>query len=355
MEAGYARVTQVHGIEADAGLLSVFWRRPFERFDFLASANFTYGADSIAAAQAVAAFAVPWSIDDRLRTEMGFAGARFSLESPERGGNANTFARQHFVVPNGGAWAGGGLGRTDRDGERGFSFGADAGAWWRLGFLYGSGSVSLQQSNDWLLMLTSSDQAPHQTDQPRFKVRDVEFVLEARGGPNSIAVSWAQRRALDVTNANVIAISTSGILQLTERVAVTASVGRQLMDPLRGLPQADLLSASLRLSLGRKPLPVMARSEIAMATVDPMPGGGGELVVQVFAADTMLVEVAGDFSEWQPVPLVREGGLLVARVRLPPGKHLVAVRVNLGTWRAPRNLARVRDDYGGEAGIVVIP
>ena len=99
----------------------------------------------------------------------------------------------------------------------------------------------------------------------------------------------------------------------------------------------------------------MARSEIARATVEPSPGGGGELVVQVFAADTMVVEVAGDFSDWQPVPLVREGGLLVARVRLAPGKYRVAVRVNLGDWRAPRNLARVRDDYGGEAGIVVVP
>ncbi len=356
LEAGYARVTQAHGVEADAGLFSVFWRRPFERFDFLTSANLTFGADSVAAAQAVAAFAIPWTLDDRLRTEAGVAGARFSLETPRHGGNANAFARQHFVVANGGAWAGGGVGRTDRDGDRSFSFGADAGGWWRLGYLYGSGSLALQQSNDWLLMLVDNDREPRGgTAQPRFNVRDVELVLEARGGPNSIAVSWAQRRALDVSNANVIAVSTSGILQLTERVALTASYGRQLMDPLRGLPEADLASASLRVSLGRKPLPVMARSEIAIATVDPMPGGGGELVVQVFAADTMLVEVAGDFSNWQPLPLVREGGLLVARVRLPPGKHRVAVRVNLGEWRAPRNLARVRDDYGGEAGIVVIP
>jgi hypothetical protein len=77
--------------------------------------------------------------------------------------------------------------------------------------------------------------------------------------------------------------------------------------------------------------------------------------VRVFATDTMVIEIAGDFSEWEPVPLEREGPYFVARVRLPPGKYRVAVRINLGVWRAPRNLARVRDDYGGEAGLIVIP
>jgi hypothetical protein len=84
-------------------------------------------------------------------------------------------------------------------------------------------------------------------------------------------------------------------------------------------------------------------------------GGGGELVVRVLAVESMLVEVAGDFSEWEPLEMEREGSFWVARARLTAGKHRVAVRVNLGPWRAPRNLARVRDDYGGEAGLVVVP
>jgi hypothetical protein len=84
-------------------------------------------------------------------------------------------------------------------------------------------------------------------------------------------------------------------------------------------------------------------------------GGGGELVVRVLAVESMLVEIAGDFSDWEPLPMEREGSFWVARARLRPGKHRVAVRVNLGEWRAPRNLARVRDDYGGEAGLVVVP
>jgi hypothetical protein len=145
------------------------------------------------------------------------------------------------------------------------------------------------------------------------------------------------------------------VLQLTDRLGLVMSGGRQLVDPVRGLPQNEYFTIAARVTLGPKPLPVMQRSLVAHAEVIPIVGGGGELTVRVFAADTMLVEVAGDFSNWEPLPLVREGAFFVARATLPPGSHRVAIRVNLGVWRAPRNLARVRDDYGGEAGLVVIP
>jgi len=108
-------------------------------------------------------------------------------------------------------------------------------------------------------------------------------------------------------------------------------------------------------SIGPKPLPVMQRVAIAEALLAPREGEGATLVVRVQAHDTLAVEVAGDFSDWRPVPMVREGTVWVARIPLPPGKHHVGVRANLGPWRAPRNLARVRDDFGGESGLIVVP
>lgn len=111
----------------------------------------------------------------------------------------------------------------------------------------------------------------------------------------------------------------------------------------------------MRVSLGPKPLPVLERSLIARASVERLVGGGGELEVRVFAAADLEIVIAGDFSDWRPIRMEREGSVWVARVQLEPGKYRVAVQVNGGEWRAPRNLARVRDDYGGEAGLVVIP
>jgi hypothetical protein len=82
---------------------------------------------------------------------------------------------------------------------------------------------------------------------------------------------------------------------------------------------------------------------------------GALLLVRVVADDSTAVEVAGTFSNWAPVQLARVGDAWEAEIALPPGRHRVAVRINGGPWQAPRGTARVRDDYGGEAGLIVIP
>ena len=353
LEAGAASVSQRQFDAENAALLAVLWRQPLERMTFLTSANLTYAQDSLAAAQGVAVLDIPWNVSERLRTEVGVAGASFSLRSAGRGGNGNTFARQHLVERDRGAFAGFGQGWTSRDGVESGSWSVDVGAWQRIGLLYVSGALARYTSTDWPLLLASG--VVRNPDDERYELLDKHATLQVRNGPHDFTLSYTARDGIGGTQAEFRALTASGTLQLTERVALLAAAGRQLADPLRGLPQADLVAISARLSLGPKPLPVMQRSAIARAEVTPVTGGGGELVVRIFASDTMLVDVAGDFSDWRPVQLEREGSFWVARVQLPPGKYRVAVRTNIGPWRAPRNLARVRDDYGGEAGLVVIP
>lgn len=353
LEAGAASISQ-RGFDAErAALLAVLWRRPAERWTFLTSGNLTYAADSLAAAQGVAVVDLPWNVSERLRTELGLAGASFSLRSAGRGGNGNVFARQHLVGRTRGSFAGLATGRTSRDGIASSSWSVDAGIWQRIGLLYLSGAVTHFTSADWPLLYASGVFTNLADD--RFRLLDKMLTAQVRNGPHDFTVNFIARDGLGDTDARNRTLTASGTLQLTERFALLASGGRQLADPLRGLPQADLVTLSARVSLGPKPLPVMQRSVIADAGVVPVAGGGGELVVRVLAVESMLVEVAGDFSDWAPLPMEREGSFWVARTRLPPGKHRVAVRVNLGEWRAPGNLARVRDDYGGEAGLVVIP
>lgn len=353
VEAGYASVTQRAFDPETAALLAVMWRRPSDSWTFLSSGNLTYAQDSLAAAQGVAAFDIPWNVSERLRTEVGVAGASFSLRSAGRGGSANLFTRQHLVSRDEGAWFGGSVGRTNRDGVSSASSVVDVGLWRRFGYLYLSGSLSRHVSEDWPLLIASG--VVRNPDDDRYELLDAQGVLSVRNGPHDFTLSFVSRQGRGDTEARFQAMLASGTLQLTERFALLGAGGRQLADPLRGLPQADLVTFSARVTFGPKPLPVMQRSAIASAELTPMSGGGAELVVRVFATDTMLVDVAGDFSDWQPVQMEREGPFWVARVRLTPGKYRVAVRVNLGVWRAPRNLARVRDDFGGEAGIVVVP
>lgn len=358
-EAGYASVRQP-GFDArdtvpaaDAALFAVFWRRPTDRWTLYTSGNLTYARDSLAAAQGVAAFSFPWLDREHLRTDVGVAGATFSLRSAGRGGNGNGFMRNHYVRDQWGAWLGGAGGVTVRDGRRRRSIAGDLGAWTRWRFLYASASLSRQNSDDFSLLFASGGTAAPFTSS--YEVEDWQVVLQARRGPHELTASWTDRHSVAGSSLAVDAFSLGGTLQINEHVAFLTSAGRQLADPVRGLPQADIITASVRVSVGSRPLPVMERATIADAAYLPRPGGGGTLVVRIEAHDSLAVEVAGDFSDWKPLPLVREGAYWVARVPLPPGKYHVGVRANLGLWRAPRNLARVRDDFGGESGLIVIP
>ncbi|MEY4608038.1 MAG: hypothetical protein RL625_255, partial [Gemmatimonadota bacterium] len=124
LDVGLATIQQpaigtVRGREiSDAALVAAFWRRPLERATLLASGNLTYARDSLAAMQGVAALSVPWRREPNLRTDVGVAGASFSLRSAGTGGNVNAFVRQHLVRDDDGGWVGGGVGRTRRDGIR---------------------------------------------------------------------------------------------------------------------------------------------------------------------------------------------------------------------------------------------
>ncbi len=353
IEGGLAYITQRGFSQEDAALLAILWRPTSERWGFVTSANLTYAQDSLAAAQGVAAVDIPWRLSERLRTEAGAAGASFSLRSSGRGGNGNVFVRQHVFASNYGVWLGAAAGATTRDGVFARSFAADIGLWQRWGPLYLSGVATRLQSGDWPLLEASG--ITHEPGDLVFDLRDAQLTAQLRYGPHDVALTYTARAGMAKTEASFDALMWSGTLQISDRVALVASAGRQFADPLRGLPTAEVITASVRVSLGPKPLPVLERSMIARALVEPQPLGGGILEVRVFASDALQIIIAGDFSEWRPIRMEREEGVWVARVRLPSGKYRVAVQVNDGEWRAPRNLARVRDDFGGEAGLVVIP
>lgn len=353
IEGGFAYITQRGFSSEEAALLAILWRPTSEKLGFVTSANLTYAQDSLAAAQGVAAIDVPWKWNRRFRTEAGVAGASFSLRTEGRGGNGSAFVRQHVVASNYGAWLGAVGGATTRDGVFARSYAADLGLWQRWGPLYLSGVATRLQSSDWPLLLASG--VTRDPDDIVFNLRDAQLTAQLRYGPHDLAVTYTARAGTAETEASFDALTWSGTLQIADRVALVGSAGRQLADPLRGLPQADVVTASLRISLGPKPLPVLERSLIARASIEPQPLGGGILEVRVFASEALEIIIAGDFSDWRPIRMEREDGVWIARVRLTTGKYRVAVQVNGGEWRAPRNLARVRDDFGGEAGLVVIP
>ena len=140
---------------------------------------------------------------------------------------------------------------------------------------------------------------------------------------------------------------------------MVAHGGRQLADALRGVPQANYAGFVVRFLRQRvmpanAPLSVTRLVRDAEYAQEPR-AGGAELVVRVNAPVGPVVEVASSASEWKAAPMEWDGTRFSARITLPTGTHRVAVRVNGGRWRALRGLVRVDDEYGGAAGIVVVP
>jgi hypothetical protein len=76
--------------------------------------------------------------------------------------------------------------------------------------------------------------------------------------------------------------------------------------------------------------------------------------LEVRAPGARLVEVAGDFSRWEPVKLEHVGGdRWETMVALEPGVHQVNVRVDGGAWMPPPGAPTSADGYGGTSGVVV--
>jgi hypothetical protein len=102
------------------------------------------------------------------------------------------------------------------------------------------------------------------------------------------------------------------------------------------------------------PADVVGTSITSAARLLPTPDGT-LLTVLVNAPDSVIVEIAGSFSGWDPVPITKTPSGWQMQVVLKPGRYRVAIRYDGGAWRAPGNLGRVKDDFDGESGIIIVP
>jgi hypothetical protein len=148
------------------------------------------------------------------------------------------------------------------------------------------------------------------------------------------------------------------VLQAFPRAAVVAGAGWEPMASLIGDRRGASLSLGLRLSPApRRPRPTLGASpEAAGLTVEIVPGAGGARRLRVRAPFARRVEMAGDFTGWQPVLLAPDGrGAWSAALPIAPGLHRVVLRFDGGRWVPPEGVPRVADDFGGESGVVSVP
>lgn len=83
----------------------------------------------------------------------------------------------------------------------------------------------------------------------------------------------------------------------------------------------------------------------------------GSVVLQLpSAAATADVAVAGEFSDWQPIPMRRTGRRWELQLTLEPGVYRYSFVDADGTWFVPESVpGRMADGMGGYVAVLVVP
>lgn len=351
VEAGVARIEQLGTRPRNALLLSGIRHHGDSVLAALLSGALTWARDSVAAFQGIGALAWRPSPLSTWQVEGGASGTAFAVVGGLRDANASAWLRTRYqVAPQFGAVAGASLGHTVRSGSGDHSNAFEVGGWAGTGAFHLDFSWSRTRTEDSLVLAASRVFARHRSAW--LDLDDVVLMATWERGPFEVMASGRHRSGVRGTDADQSALSATASYAFSPRYSVAIGGGRQLADPLRGTPDVMIATAMLRLSYAEVTTPPTPGRE-SEATIARL-ADGSVMIVRIRALASARVEVAGSFSGWEGVPVTFKGEVWEAQIRVPPGRHRVAYRVDGGSWKAPANLAKFKQ-FGGEVGLVVVP
>lgn len=266
-------------------------------------------------------------------------------------GHALGRLRVHYGGPRSGAWAGAATGHSFFGDTTGTPIEIAAGIWGARDRVVVGGTVT----GTWLADSSYVDV----TGSLRWRHEWFEFFGTAglrtasEGGGSGV---WAEA-SLEIPVADPVTALIAG--------------GRYPSDPVRGVLAASYVSAGIRITpfrsaprvddaltaAYREALEERAPASSAAApaiTLGARTAAGREIRIQVAGASR--VELAGDFTDWQPRTMVRlHEDTWTLQVPLAPGIHRLNVRVDGGRWIVPAGLTSIEDEFGSRVGLLVIP
>lgn len=370
IDAAGARITQRQQPRQRAAVVGVGAQRTGRFVSIAAQLSATSARDSAGAGQGDLAAQLLLPVWPRLRTDILLSATSFGLPATGRDDSRSATVREAIDWRAGRASAGvfavltkAGAARND-EGRR-VHFGAiAAGGGVRAG-LY-TRAVAFEVNTEWQRALSNDYLLAEATGYglsrfaASYDYRDVTSTAVLRLPRTDITVSHARRHGGSATTGASQGTWGSLSIQATRRVAIVGSTGTRVADVLRGVPEAAVTSAGVRVQFGwRSSARSFDRSRVAgtaARSVVVVPDSSGAVVtIRIAAKPNDVLQFATSHGEWTPVRMQRDGDFFTARIRLPSGTHRIAVRVNDGPWFAPAGTVRVRDDFGGTAGVVVVP
>jgi hypothetical protein len=259
--------------------------------------------------------------------------------------------RLHVAGERQGLWIGGTLGTTSFGGEQ------------RSVTTFASGAWAERFGATWLLNANS-------TRVGDTSYVDVEGAVHYEFGRVTLDGSLGARSRSQGGGHGVYG-EASGAYGLGAWISLVLAGGRYPTDPTRGSVSGRYLGLGLRFN----PLPrrtAVARSArrygvsgfgsgdsvdppAVTAELQPCDCDGGTLVI--VAVGVSVIEVSGDFTDWEPVVLARGDRPGTWRVPTPlaPGTYRFNVRLDGREWIVPAGVTRLQDEFEGEVGLLVVP
>jgi hypothetical protein len=185
-----------------------------------------------------------------------------------------------------------------------------------------------------------------------------DAMLWGRWSHRAFDVDLSVGRRFSRSTSEVTLWSVSAARTIMPNLALVAAAGRAGSDPVTALPGSRYVVLGFRLAVGA---PTMREREEdprppdahAAFRVGPPGEGGRELVVR--ARDALVVEIAGDFTDWRPVAMASTGdGEWRVVIPMPPGLHRAIVRTDGGAWKAPAGTRAVQNEFGNQVGEFVV-
>jgi hypothetical protein len=293
-----------------------------------------------------------------LRAEAVGSAAGSAHRDATRTGRLLGGLRLHAMGAAGGAWAGGALGQLWDGAAWRRTRSAEGGLWAAVG----GGAV---------VVTGTPTEVDAGADGTR-RYTDFEGGLRWGGPRLKLGATLGARtgRALPALGGSDRArwASASVTAWLTGRLAAVAAGGTYPVDFTQNFPGGRFASLGLRVAVApRRPAGAIPGAPAVAAAAPARPdaaapallvgaGVGRSRTLRVRAPGAARVELTGDPTSWTPVPLRPAGdGWWAVTLPVAPGAWQVTVRVDGGPWRVPAGLPVVRDEFGGEAGLLVVP
>lgn len=169
----------------------------------------------------------------------------------------------------------------------------------------------------------------------------------ATRGPVGFGVSagaWSTPRGREGAFSGSVALNAGAVM-------LRADIGRTPTDPLFGTPAsfAASVGASVRLT-GRE----TARRRPPIVELTDAPGAGQHARFRLHRPTAHAVALAGDFTDWRPRPMVRDGDDWSLDLDISPGVHHFAFLVDGRDWVVPAEAPGAAEDEWGRRNATLV-